>query len=569
MYSETYRRIYMGVSKLKKDIALFVAVFLFSAVLYGTVRWYDPYLYRIFHTDDFLTMHIGLELLSIVMSFCIFFISYYTFERSRDLRIIIFACTFLAVGLLDTFHTLAYNGMPEFLTPSSVPKATSFWIAARLTAGLGLLAASLTKQGRTVKMHRMVFAATALAYSGILLYFLTFQLDRIPPLFIEGQGLTPLKIHLEYLIIAILLVSMVFFYRIYRREKREEGYKYVILSILLSVFSEVAFTQYNNVYDTYNLLGHVYKIIAYYLLFKAKFVLNVQKPYFALHETERKLSQYADNLEKLVEQRTTEISAANEKLLKDLDYAGNIQSALLPVGFPRLPQLDFSAKYLPCEKIGGDFYNIYKLDEENVGILIGDVAGHGVSAAMITVFINQNIHVRREYDDGHIKVLSPKQVLNNLFYIYNRMSFPEEIYTVLFYGIYNLESRVLTYCSAGMNTSPLVLKKDGEIGPIPIEGLPICKLGAFVSPSYENHNIQLGDGDSLLFFTDGLIEIDRKKPDQFNETNLMEFLRGMKNTTAEETAGYLLDLFHAILGDNKMIDDVTVLVMKINEDIER
>ena len=94
-------------------------------------------------------------------------------------------------------------------------------------------------------------------------------------------------------------------------------------------------------------------------------------------------------------------------------------------------------------------------------------------------------------------------------------------------------------------------------------------MGAFVSPSYENHNIQLGDGDSLLFFTDGLIEIDRKKPDQFNETNLMEFLRGMKNTTAEETAGYLLDLFHAILGDNKMIDDVTVLVMKINEDIER
>jgi sigma-B regulation protein RsbU (phosphoserine phosphatase) len=518
--------------------------------------------------DSYLAWHIGLEVLSTIMSFCIFFISYYTCERSRHLRTIIFACTFLAVGLLDTFHALSYDGMPALFAVSSVPRATSFWIAARLTAALGMLAAAISNYKKTVRLYRSVYISIALAYSMILVYVLTWHPDVIPPLFIEGRGLTALKVTLEYLIIVIQLISMVFFYRAYRKERgeeQEEGYKYLIISLLLSTFSEIAFTQYSNVYDSYNLLGHIYKIIAYYFIFKAKFVVNVQKPYLVLHETERKLSQYADNLEKLVKQRTAEITAANEKLLKDLDYAGNIQSALLPVSFPRIPQLDFSAKYLPCEKIGGDFYNVYKLDDDNVGFLIGDVAGHGVSAAMITVFINQNIHVRREYDDGHIRVLSPKQVLNNLFYVYNRMSFPEEIYTVLFYGIYNLESRVLTYCSAGMNTAPLILRKDGEINPIPIEGLPICRLGALVSPSYDNRSIQLEDGDSLLFYTDGLIEIDRKKPDQFNEYNLMEFLRGMKNATAAEIAESMSDLFYAILGDRKMIDDVTILVAKINE----
>lgn len=558
----------MGVKKNKKDIAAFSAVFLFSVILYGTLYRYDVHIYRIFHMDAFLALHIGLEVLSTIMSFCIFFISYYTFERSRHYRTIIFACTFLAVGLLDTFHALSYEGMPALLAKASVSTATSFWIAARLTAALGMLAAAMTNQSKTVRVNRRVYLSISFVYSIIVIYALTWRQDIIPPLFIKDQGLTPLKIGLEYLIIALQLVSMYFFYQVYKKgrgEEREEGYKYLILSLLLSVFSEVAFSRYTNIYDSYNLLGHIYKIIAYYLIFKTKFVINVQKPYLALHETERKLSQYADNLEKLVEQRTKEITAANEKLLKDLDYAGNIQSALLPISFPKIPQLEFSSKYMPCEKIGGDFYNVYKLDDDNVGFLIGDVAGHGVSAAMITVFINQNIHVRREYDDGRIRVLSPKQVLNNLFYIYNRMSFPDEIYTVLFYGIYNLESRVLTYCSAGMNTAPLILRKDGNIEPIPIEGLPICKLGAFVSPSYDNRSIQLEDGDSLLFYTDGLIEIDRKKPDQFNENNLMEFLRGMKNASAAEIAESMSDLFFAILGDKKMIDDVTVLVAKINE----
>jgi len=555
----------MGVKNIKKDVAVFIAVLLLSIFIYSSVQWYNTYLYHVFEKGSFLNLHIGLEGLSIVMSFCIFFVSYYTFARDKNLRAIVFMCTFFSVGLLDTMHTLTYNGMPGIFGVASTAVATLFWVAARLTAAIGLLIAGLIQRNRPIKTSKFVFVVISLVYTAILSYIIIVKHEWLPPLFIDGAGLTQTKINLEYVIIAIKLACMFLFFLIYRRGEEAEEYKYIILSMLLSVFSELSLTIYTSVYDTYNLLGHIYKIVSYYLIFKAKFVLNVQKPYLELHKAERQLAEYANNLEKLVMQRTAEISAANEKLLKDMDYARNIQSALLPEVLPKFNKVDFAAKYLPCEKIGGDFYNIFRLDDDNIGILIGDVAGHGVSAAMITVFINQHIHVRREYDDGHVRILTPKQVLTNLFYVYNRMNFPEEIYTVLLYGIYNMESRVFTYCSAGMNTTPLILQKNGAIKAVHVEGLPICKLGGVVNPSYENQFLQMDVGDSLLLYTDGLIEIDRKRPEHFTEKHLMEYLRGIENITAGDTVDYMFDLYKTILGDRNMIDDVTVLVMNVHD----
>jgi len=69
----------------------------------------------------------------------------------------------------------------------------------------------------------------------------------------------------------------------------------------------------------------------------------------------------------------------------------------------------------------------------------------------------------------------------------------------------------------------------------------------------------------MLFYTDGLVEVDRKKPEQFNEHNLVEYMKGVRGISAEDTAEYLLDLYYAILGDKQVIDDVTVLVIKIKE----
>lgn len=554
----------MRAKDIKADFITFAVVFILSASLLLTAGWYEDYIYMVFNAEAYLSWHVVLELLSIIMSFCIFLVGYYTYERTYRLRKIIQSSVFLAVAMLDTFHTLSYSGMPLFIVPSSEEKATAFWIAARLTMAAGMVVAGAIDSKKTTALNKLSFIAGSVLWSGVLFCVISFHIDKLPPLFIEGAGLTPLKKGLEYLVIVLQAAGMVLFARSYSKASNaRKGYSYTIMALLISIFSGTAFTMYRDVYDTYNLLGHIYKIISYYLLFKALFVLNVQSPYLELHDAERKLSKYANDLQKLVEERTAEIAAANEKLMKDLDYARNIQNALLPDTFPKATGLEFAVRYLPCETIGGDYYNVYKLDDENTGILIGDVAGHGVSAAMITVFINQNINVRRVYDDGTVKLLTPKQVLTNLYYTYNMMSFPDETYIVLFYGIYNRTTGTLTYCSAGMNMFPLILKRNGEIEKIRLEGLPICRLGRLVNPSYENKTLQLDPGDSLILFTDGLTEIDRDHPELFSEANIIEFLRGLTDTAADDIVMYILDAYYAMLGDRERIDDVTVLVAKV------
>jgi len=285
-----------------------------------------------------------------------------------------------------------------------------------------------------------------------------------------------------------------------------------------------------------------------------------------LRAAENKLSVYVNNLEQLVEQRTAEMTAANQSLMKNLEYARNILLALLPNTFPNVKGMKFAARYMPCEKVGGDFYNIFKLDDEKVGILIGDVAGHGVSAAMINVFINQNINFKKEYDDGRQKVFTPRGVLMNCYHTYNKMPFPEEMYVVMLYGIYNIVTRKFTYASAGMNTNPLIIRADGQVEALEADGFPICKFAPHFKPSYKSRTVHLEPGDSLIFYTDGLIEIDSTQPELFTQDKLIEFVKGLKDASAQEICDELIDAYYALLGDKKMLDDVTVLVVKVCKD---
>ena len=545
-----------------KDWSIILGVFTATILIFALANFYEDRSFFVLSADALLVLHIILEFSAVVMAFCVFAVTYYTSEQTQSASMLIIACTFLSVTFLDIMHTFSYKGMPNFLTVSTPQKATTLWLVSRLIMSIGMLIASLVPGYKKIKGHQGVYIAIDIILTLLIIGLIVYNPNLFPPMNMEGEGLTSLRIGVGFFISAILIVTAAIYYRQYIKSNGDKEYIFLVVGFFIAGLGEMSFSLYNNVYDTYNLLGHFYKFIAHYILFRALFVINIKKPYNELSEAKKKLNNYVDDLERSVEERTKEITRANEKIIKNLNDAKHIQMALMTTEFPKVPGMEFAAKYLPCEQVGGDFYNVFRLNEQNIGILIGDVAGHGVSAAMLNVFINQNMRFRIDYEDGRYRILTPRGVLMNLYHVYNNMSFPEEMYVVLFYGIYNTETRKLSYASAGMNTYPVIIKANSKVSHIKLDGFPICKFGRFFKPNYETKTIDLAPGDILVFYSDGLSEIDRKRPDLFGTENIMEYLRGMENYSAKEICQGLADAYQTLLAGNEMLDDATILVVK-------
>jgi len=183
---------------------------------------------------------------------------------------------YLFIGLLDMVHMLSYKGMGVFQGyGANLP--TQLWIAARYVEGLTLLTAPLFMSNR-IKVNKVFYGylfVTALLLTTI------FYLDIFPGCFVEGVGLTRFKKVSEYIIALILVVSLILLLR-----KRSEFNKNVLAllstAIVLTIGSELAFTFYVSVYGVSNLVGHYFKIISFFLIYKAIIETGLQKPYAVL-----------------------------------------------------------------------------------------------------------------------------------------------------------------------------------------------------------------------------------------------------------------------------------------------
>lgn len=188
------------------------------------------------------------------------------------------ACGYLAVGLLDSAHLLSYRGMPDFITPASPEKAIDFWLAARLIAALSLLIVSLRHwQPLRQASSRPLLLGGALALVGLILYMRLWHPQVFPRTFIEGQGLTAVKIATEWLIIGLLICAALALSL--RHHRRPFDVQTLLLAVGISILSELCFTAYRNVHDIYSLIGHLYKVLAYLLIYRVVFVSSVEEPY--------------------------------------------------------------------------------------------------------------------------------------------------------------------------------------------------------------------------------------------------------------------------------------------------
>ena len=238
--------------------AVLVALALYASSLYG---------YLLFHSIA--------ELLSILVAVGIFVVAWNTRNFSPNTYLLFIGVAYLHVAFIDFIHTLAYKGMGVF-TEGGSNLPTQLWIAGRYLESISLLAAPYFagRKLRTNPVFINYFLATAIIMLAIFY-------GLFPDCFIEGKGLTPFKIASEYIISFILVLSV-----LYLRKKREFFEKLVlnllIGSIIITIVSELAFTLYKDVYGFFNLLGHYFKIVSFYLIYAAIIKTNLRKPYESL-----------------------------------------------------------------------------------------------------------------------------------------------------------------------------------------------------------------------------------------------------------------------------------------------
>ncbi|MEW6429316.1 MAG: MASE3 domain-containing protein [Thermodesulfobacteriota bacterium] len=225
---------------------------------------------------NFLLFHTLVELFGVLVSFGIFVIAWNARHITHTPYLLFLGISFLFVGLIDLEHTLTYKGMAILHDGSDANQATQLWIAARYTQSLALLVSPVFLQ-RGLKPYPAL-AAVAL-WSAVLLWAI--HAGFFPDCYLEGSGLTPFKKGSEYLICLILLGALLFL-RSRRRLLNPAVYRLLVASILFTIVAELAFTFYVSVYGLSNLIGHLCKFVAAYLIYLAIVETGLKSPYTLL-----------------------------------------------------------------------------------------------------------------------------------------------------------------------------------------------------------------------------------------------------------------------------------------------
>ncbi|MEE8324209.1 MAG: GGDEF domain-containing protein [Candidatus Humimicrobiaceae bacterium] len=224
---------------------------------------------------NYLLFHFVIEFLSIIIGVSIFIIIINTLYLTKSSFLLFLGATFLTVSSIDFLHTLAYKGVNIFTGfDSDLP--TQLWISSRYLQAICLfIAVFLISKKVTRRFTSIIAVLFTLIFTGLIL--ITFYTEVFPSSYVEGDGLTRFKIISEYIIIAILIGSIIV-YTMKRKLFKRRLYYFLLVSIISFIMSELFFTFYIEVYDFYNMLGHLLKVVSFFYFYKLFIEINLKEP---------------------------------------------------------------------------------------------------------------------------------------------------------------------------------------------------------------------------------------------------------------------------------------------------
>ena len=267
------------------------------------------------------------------------------------------------------------------------------------------------------------------------------------------------------------------------------------------------------------------------------------------------ISQSGKNMLK----RQKELSEEGARIESELNLARGIQNNMLPSTFPAFPEhkeIDIYAKMIPAKEVGGDFYDMFLIDDNHLAITIADVSGKGVPAALIMMIsrtlIKNTALNRFSVDEVFYKV-------NNLMCEGNTM----DSFVTSWFGILDLKTGKMEYVNAGHN-APLIYKnKDKKIEFI--KDKPNLVLAAMNNTKYTKHELKLEPGDRLFLYTDGVTEATNINKELYGNDRLQNYLNNNVSKSLTDTINGLKKDIDNFVGKEKQFDDITMLELLFKE----
>jgi serine phosphatase RsbU (regulator of sigma subunit)/predicted ester cyclase len=255
----------------------------------------------------------------------------------------------------------------------------------------------------------------------------------------------------------------------------------------------------------------------------------------------------AEVAQALLEQERRE----RERVEQELEVARSIQQASLPKKVPTLEGWQITPYYQPAREVGGDFYDFLELPNGHLGLLVGDATGKGVPAALVMASTRSMLRAVAQASD-----YSPGEVLSRV----NESlvtDIPPNMFVTCFYAILDLQSGRLVCANAGHDLP--YLRRSGEAEELRARGMP---LGLMPEMSYEEGEISLSEGESFLFYSDGLVEAhDPQRREMFGFPRLRELVAEHSEELSLEEA--LLEELYSFVGDGwEQEDDITLVMLR-------
>ncbi|MFB3920449.1 MAG: PP2C family protein-serine/threonine phosphatase [Terriglobia bacterium] len=254
-------------------------------------------------------------------------------------------------------------------------------------------------------------------------------------------------------------------------------------------------------------------------------------------------------------------SQEKSRLESELQIAREVQRQLFPQEIPRVGGLELYGVCNPARTVSGDYYDFIQLDENRVGLVLGDIAGKGISAALLMAAIQSSL--RAQYYNGHSPLTKTDGHLPSTSEIVRRLnrqlyeSTSTEKYATFFYAIYDGTSRRMAYTNAGH--LPPVLFRHGGIKRLEEGGTVV---GLFSPMEYEQATVELEPGDVFLAFTDGLTEPENIYGEEFGEERLLEVAQRALNCSLDVMVQEIYRSVNDWTGSPELQDDMTLIVAR-------